>query len=108
MSNPLLKQLISEMVGSYLEESHNDNLIETIFEEVSEETWEAIEEAILSEISYKTLASYARKTNMLSPSKRKEQMKKLSPEKQARRERGAKLADKNALKKYYRDSFKED
>ena len=39
MSHPLLRTLISEMVETYLEESYNDDLIESIFNEVSEETW---------------------------------------------------------------------
>ena len=63
MSHPLLKSLISEMVESYLEESYEGDLIESIFEEVSDETWEAIEEAILNELSPKTLQSYVKKAN---------------------------------------------
>ena len=104
------KSLAESVIGVMLDEplNENDDLAESILEEVSEETWEAIEEAILSEISYKTLANYARKTDMLEPSKRKQKMKKLSPEKQARRERGAELARKIAQKKYYKDSFKND
>jgi hypothetical protein len=61
MSNSLLRTLISEMVETYLEESYEDDLVESIFEEVSNETWEAIEEAILNELSPKTLASYTKK-----------------------------------------------
>jgi hypothetical protein len=61
MSNNILRSLISEMVGDYLNESHEDDLIESIFEEVSEETWEAIEEAILNELSPNTLQSYVKK-----------------------------------------------
>ena len=61
MSHPLLKALISEMVGDYLNESYEDDLVESIFEEVSDETWEAIEEAILNELSPKTLTSYRKK-----------------------------------------------
>jgi hypothetical protein len=49
------------MVGDYLNESYEDDLVESIFEEVSEETWEAIEEAILNELSPKTLKSYIKK-----------------------------------------------
>jgi hypothetical protein len=63
MSHPLLKALISEMVGDYLNESYEDDLVESIFEEVSDETWEAIEEAILNELSPKTLASYVKKAS---------------------------------------------
>lgn len=51
------------MIGDYLEESYEDDLVESIFEEVSEETWEAIEEAILNELSPKTLASYVKKAS---------------------------------------------
>lgn len=58
MSHPLLRTLISEMVESYLEESYGDDLIESIFDEVSEETWEAIEEAILNELSPGLLDRY--------------------------------------------------
>lgn len=58
MSNPLLRTLISEMVETYLEESVGQHLIESIFEEVSEETWEAIEEAILNELSEETYDLY--------------------------------------------------
>jgi hypothetical protein len=58
MSHPLLRTLISEMVESYLEESYGNHIIESIFEEVSEETWEAIEEAILSELSPETYDLY--------------------------------------------------
>jgi len=56
----IMKQLIESMITGYLEESYeDDNIVESIFEEVSEETWEAIEEAILNELSPKTLARYA-------------------------------------------------
>jgi hypothetical protein len=58
MSHPLLRTLISEMVETYLEESYGDDLIESIFDEVSEETWEAIEEAILDELSPETYDLY--------------------------------------------------
>ncbi len=63
MSHPLFRTLISEMVGDYLNESYEDDLMESIFEEVSDETWEAIEEAILNELSPKTLSSYVKKAN---------------------------------------------
>jgi len=59
----ILKQLIENMIGEYLNESYENDLVESIFEEVSEETWEAIEEAILNELSPKTLASYAKKAS---------------------------------------------
>ena len=62
MTNPLLRTLISEMVETYLEESYDDDLVESIFEEVSSETWEAIEEAILNELSPRTLSSYIKKS----------------------------------------------
>lgn len=58
MTNPLLRTLISEMVETYLEESYNDDLIESIFNEVSDETWEAIEEAIMNELSEETYDLY--------------------------------------------------
>jgi hypothetical protein len=58
MSNQLLKSLIESMIGDYLNESYEDDLVESIFEEVSEETWEAIEEAILNELSEETLELY--------------------------------------------------
>lgn len=63
MTNTLLRNLISEMVESYLEESIQDDLVESIFEEVSPETWIAIEEAILNELSPATLKSYIKKQN---------------------------------------------
>jgi hypothetical protein len=50
------------MVESYLEESYEDDLVESIFEEVSEETWEAIQEAILNELSPDTLKRYINKS----------------------------------------------
>jgi hypothetical protein len=56
------KQLIENMIGDYLNESYEGDLVESVFEEVSEETWEAIEEAILNELSPKTLASYVKKS----------------------------------------------
>jgi hypothetical protein len=46
------------MIGDYLNESYEDDLVESIFEEVSEETWEAIEEAILNELSEETRDLY--------------------------------------------------
>jgi hypothetical protein len=52
MSHPLLRTLISEMVETYLEESYEDDLVESIFEEVSNETWEAIEEARILECAH--------------------------------------------------------
>jgi hypothetical protein len=61
MPNNILRSLISEMIGDYLNESHEDDLIESIFEEVSEETWEAIEEAILNELSPELMARYRNK-----------------------------------------------
>lgn len=61
MSNPLLRTIIFEMVGDYLNESHEDYLVKSIFEEVSSETWEAIQEAILNELSPKTLEKYRKK-----------------------------------------------
>ena len=63
MSNPVLKSLIESMIVNHLEESYEDDLVESIFDEVSEETWEAIEEAILNELSPKTLASYTKKAS---------------------------------------------
>jgi hypothetical protein len=63
MSNPLLRSLVESMIGNYLEESYEDDLMESIFEEVSAETWEAIEEAILNELSPKTLTSYMKKSD---------------------------------------------
>lgn len=62
MTNPIIRELISEMIQNYLEESHEgENLLESIYEEVSDETWKAIEEAILNELSPKTLQSYLKK-----------------------------------------------
>jgi hypothetical protein len=62
MTNQIIRELISEMIESYLEESYDgEDLLESIFEEVSDETWEAIEEAILNELSPKTLQSYLKK-----------------------------------------------
>ena len=58
-----MKQLIETMISDYLNESHEDDLVESIFEEVSEETWEAIEEAILHELSPELLARYKKKAN---------------------------------------------
>ena len=55
----IMKQLIETMIHGYLEESYEDDLIESIFEEVSAETWEAIEEAILNELSPELMARYA-------------------------------------------------
>ena len=54
----ILKQLIENMIGEYLSESYEDDLVESIFEEVSSDTWEAIEEAILSELSPALLKRY--------------------------------------------------
>jgi len=59
----IMKQLIEKMVGDYLNESYEDDLVESIFEEVSEETWEAIEEAILNELSPELLKKYADKAD---------------------------------------------
>lgn len=56
MSHPLLKTF-----KSYLEESYENDLVESILEEVSEETWEAIEEAILNELSPELLQRYHKK-----------------------------------------------
>jgi hypothetical protein len=50
------------MVGDYLNESHEDDLVRSIFEEVSEETWDAIQEAILSELSPAVLNRYVNKS----------------------------------------------
>jgi hypothetical protein len=61
MSNPVLKSLIESMIVNHLEESYEDDLVESIFDEISEETWEAIEEAILNELSPQTLSSYKKK-----------------------------------------------
>lgn len=63
MPRPLLKTLISEMMESYLEESYDADLVESIFKEVSSETWEAIEEAILNELSPELVHRYAKKAN---------------------------------------------
>lgn len=57
----MLKDIIESMIIGYLSESTEDNLLEDIFSEVSEETWEAIEEAILLELSPETLAYYKKK-----------------------------------------------
>lgn len=57
----MLKDIIESMIIGYLNESEEDGLMESIFQEVSEETWEAIEEAILLELSPETLASYKKK-----------------------------------------------
>jgi hypothetical protein len=54
----ILKQLIESMIGDYLNESYEDDLVESIFEEVSEETWDAIQEAILNELSPELLQRY--------------------------------------------------
>jgi hypothetical protein len=74
-----MKQLIEQMVGNYLNESYEDDLVESIFEEVSEETWEAIEEAILNELSPELLQRYGDKAqaraNKLSNSKTKKSKK---------------------------------
>lgn len=64
MSDTLLKSLIAEQIQSYLNESRESDLVESIFNEVSEETWEAIEEAILNELSPETLRSYKDKANV--------------------------------------------
>ncbi len=57
----ILRTLISEMVESYLEESQKDDIVESIFEQVSDETWEAIEEAILAELDMNTAAKFIKK-----------------------------------------------
>lgn len=57
----MLKNIVESMILGYLNESIEDDLLESIFQEVSEETWEAIEEAILLELSPETLASYKKK-----------------------------------------------
>ena len=57
----MLKSIIESMIVGYLSESVEDDLLETVFQEVSEETWEAIEEAILLELSPETLKSYKKK-----------------------------------------------
>jgi len=62
MSNRVLRSIISEMVGDYLNESHEDDLVKSIFEEVSSETWDAIQEAILSELSPAVLNRYVNKS----------------------------------------------
>jgi hypothetical protein len=54
----ILKQLIENMIGNYLNESNDYDLAEEIFEEVSPETWEAIQEAILNELSPELLQRY--------------------------------------------------
>jgi hypothetical protein len=55
----ILKQLIENMIGDYLEESHDGyDLAEEVFDEISEETWEAIHEAILNELSPELLQRY--------------------------------------------------
>jgi hypothetical protein len=58
----IMKQLIENMIGDYLNESYEDDLVESIFEEVSDETWEAIQEAILNELSPDTLKRYINKS----------------------------------------------
>jgi hypothetical protein len=77
----IMKQLIEGMIGNYLNESVEDDLIESIFEEVSGETWEAIEEAILNELSPETLASYTKKASKWKADKDHEVISK--PTKQA-------------------------
>lgn len=54
----MLKQLIENMIYDYLE----DDLVESVFEEVSPQTWEAIEEAILNELSPELLKRYINKS----------------------------------------------
>lgn len=57
----ILKQLIENMIGDYLNESYDGyDLAEEVFDEVSEETWEAIHEAILNELSPELKARYAK------------------------------------------------
>lgn len=63
------------MVESYLEESYEDDLVESIFEEVSEETWEAIEEAILNELSPDLLKRYMNKAYKSRETATKKRMK---------------------------------
>ena len=59
MSNTVLKSLIAERISVYLQESAESySIIDSIFEEVSDETWEAIEEAIINELSEETLELY--------------------------------------------------
>jgi hypothetical protein len=75
----IMKQLIESMIGDYLNESYEDDLVESIFEEVSEETWEAIQEAILNELSPELLQHYGDKAyaraKKLSNSKTKKSKK---------------------------------
>lgn len=57
----ILKQLIENMIGDYLEESYDGyDLAEEVFDEISEETWKAIHEAILNELSPELKARYAK------------------------------------------------
>jgi hypothetical protein len=74
-----MKQLIESMITGYLEESYEDDLVEPIFEEVSEETWDTIEEAILNELSPELLQCYGDKAqdraNKLSGAKTKKKQR---------------------------------
>lgn len=79
------------MVEDYLNEGYEDNLTDAIFEEVSEETWDAIEEAILSELSPATLDRY--KDKAFKQLKRSSDQSTMAS-KQATRDKHAKTADK--------------
>lgn len=61
MSHEIFKSLISEMIENHLEESQKDDIVESIFEQVSDETWEAIEEAIIAELDLNTAAKFIKK-----------------------------------------------
>lgn len=58
MSRDVVKSLISEMIEAKLEESAHNDLLAAIFEEISDETWQSIEEAILAELSPSTLGKF--------------------------------------------------
>jgi hypothetical protein len=58
MSNDMVKSLISEMIEAKLDETSSNDLLASIFEEVSEETWQSIEEAILAELSPSTMGRF--------------------------------------------------
>ncbi len=57
----ILKQLVESMIADHLEESYEDDFLESIFEEISPEVWDSIHEAILNELSPELKARYAQK-----------------------------------------------
>lgn len=92
-----MKQLIEEMIGTYLGEDYDD-LSESILDELSEETIEAIEEAILMELSPALLDRYRDKAEKSKDKLTKQIIKGREGERKASLQGNEKKAEKEFFK----------